>query len=143
MSTILVVEDDGDINALVARILKEAGYAVVSAYSGTEALLQLKNCTPDLILLDVMLPGLSGAEVLSKLREEYSPDIPVIILSARDGLDDKVSLLDNGADDYIVKPFEPQEVLARIRSALRRRGHASERGEQPLRYKNIVLYPDL
>lgn len=143
MSTILVVEDDNNINALLSRILKDAGHEVISAYSGTEALLQYKGSKPDLILLDIMLPGITGADVLKKLRGEYASDVPVIILSAMNGLDDKVSLLDIGADDYIVKPFEPQEVLARIRSALRRRGTVSDRAEQPLTYKNITVLPDL
>ncbi len=140
--TILVVEDDNDINALLKRILTEAGYGVIQAYSGTEALMHFKNGAPDLVLLDLMLPGLTGAEVLSRLRGQLSSDIPVIILSAKDGTGDKVALLDIGADDYIVKPFEPEEVLARIRAALRRRS-PSPQGEGELTYKNITIFPDL
>ena len=83
---ILVVEDDNDINELLKRILMGAGYAVTQAYSGTEAVLLLKNSLPDLVLLDLMLPGLSGGEVLKNLREDLSSSIPVIILSAKDGL---------------------------------------------------------
>ena len=142
MQKILIVEDDNDINSLLRRILTVAGYQVVQAYSGTEALLQYQSVSPDLVLLDLMLPGLSGSQVLGKLRGEMSSDVPVIILSAKDGLSDKVALLDIGADDYIVKPFEPDEVVARIRAALRRRSKVSAAREE-LTYKNIALRPDL
>ena len=142
MQKILIVEDDNDINSLLRRILTGAGYQVVQAYSGTEALLQYQSVSPDLVLLDLMLPGLSGSQVLGKLRGELSSDVPIIILSARDGLSDKVALLDIGADDYIVKPFEPDEVVARIRAALRRRSKVSAAQEE-LTYKNIALRPDL
>ena len=142
MQKILIVEDDNDINSLLRRILTGAGYQVVQAYSGTEALLQYQSASPDLVLLDLMLPGLSGSQVLGKLRGEMSSDVPIIILSAKDGLSDKVALLDIGADDYIVKPFEPDEVVARIRAALRRRSKVSAAQEE-LTYKNIALRPDL
>lgn len=142
MQKILIVEDDNDINSLLRRILTGAGYQVVQAYSGTEALLQYQSVSPDLVLLDLMLPGLSGSQVLGKLRGEMSSDVPIIILSAKDGLSDKVALLDIGADDYIVKPFEPDEVVARIRAALRRRSKVSAAQEE-LTYKNIALRPDL
>ena len=142
MQKILIVEDDNDINSLLRRILTGAGYQVVQAYSGTEALLQYQSVSPDLVLLDLMLPGLSGSQVLGKLRGEMSSDVPIIVLSARDGLSDKVALLDIGADDYIVKPFEPDEVVARIRAALRRRSKVSAAREE-LTYKNIALRPDL
>lgn len=142
MQKILIVEDDNDINSLLRRILTGAGYQVVQAYSGTEALLQYQSVSPDLVLLDLMLPGLSGSQVLGKLRGEMSSDVPIIILSAKDGLSDKVALLNIGADDYIVKPFEPDEVVARIRAALRRRSKVSAAQEE-LTYKNIALRPDL
>ena len=142
MQKILIVEDDNDINSLLRRILTGAGYQVVQAYSGTEALLQYQSASPDLVLLDLMLPGLSGSQVLGKLRGEMSSDVPIIILSAKDGLSDKIALLDIGADDYIVKPFEPDEVVARIRAALRRRSKVSAAREE-LTYKNIALRPDL
>ena len=104
--------------------------------------MQYQSASPDLVLLDLMLPGLSGSQVLGKLRGEMSSDVPIIILSAKDGLSDKVALLDIGADDYIVKPFEPDEVVARIRAALRRRSKVSAAREE-LTYKNIALRPDL
>ena len=142
MQKILIVEGVKEINSLLRRILTGAGYQVVQAYSGTEALLQYQSASPDLVLLDLMLPGLSGSQVLGKLRGEMSSDVPIIILSAKDGLSDKVALLDIGADDYIVKPFEPDEVVARIRAALRRRSKVSAAQEE-LTYKNIALRPDL
>ena len=139
---ILVVEDDNDINDLLRRLLTGAGYKVTSAYSGTEAVRLLEERLPDLVLLDLMLPGLPGTEVLKTLRGPLASDIPVIVLSAKDGTRDKVTLLDVGADDYIVKPFEPEEALARIRAALRRRA-ALPAAEEVLTYKNITLRPDL
>ena len=98
MQKILIVEDDNDINSLLRRILTGAGYQVVQAYSGTEALLQYQSVSPDLVLLDLMLPGLSGSQVLGKLRGEMSSDVPIIILSGKDGLGDKVALLEIGAE---------------------------------------------
>ena len=138
---ILVAEDDGDINQLIVRILHGAGYEAASAYSGTEALLMMKSDAPDLLLLDLMMPGMSGEEVLKKLRRDAGRTLPVIVLSAKDELTDKVALLDTGADDYMVKPFEPAELLARVRAALRR--SPATPAESTLAYKNITLHPDI
>lgn len=138
---ILVVEDEADINRLLARILQEAGYEVRQAFSGTEARLLLEKEEPDLILLDLMLPGLSGEELLREIREQRHFEAPVLILSAKNSLGDKVSLLKGGADDYITKPFEPEEVTARVQAALRR----SQKGISPggfLNYKKLRLYPE-
>ena len=117
---ILIAEDDADINNLLAKILRTEHFKPIQAFSGTEAKLLFMHNTPDLILLDLMLPGLSGEELLSELRENLSSDVPVIILSAKIALADKVSLLKMGADDYITKPFTPMELLARVNSHLRR-----------------------
>lgn len=106
---IFVIDDDVYIGDMLEEALRKAGYEVFRAYSGTEALLLLEKETPDLVLLDLMLPGLSGEEVLSKIRE-----IPVIVVSAKSGLEDKVNLLMDGACDYLTKPFEIRELLARI-----------------------------
>lgn len=119
---ILVIEDEPDINRLLAKILNNADYHVTSAYSGTEAKLLLEKESPDLILLDLMLPGISGEELLNMLRKEKHSNIPVIVISAKNSLDNKVTLLKDGADDYITKPFEPEEVLARVQALLRRSG---------------------
>lgn len=96
---------------------------------------------PDLILLDLMLPGLSGEELLQKIRTELNCDIPVLILSAKGDRRNKVNLLKTGADDYIEKPFEPDEVIARIQAALRR-GGTTTGGQKALRYKEVKLYPE-
>ena len=117
---ILIVEDDTDINNLLYTALQKAGYETVQAFSGTEArmLFQMDKAGFSLILLDLMLPGISGEEVLAQIRKQGNT--PVIVLTAKDGLDEKIGLLTSGADDYITKPFDMEEVLARIESNLRR-----------------------
>ena len=117
---ILIAEDDADINNLLAKILRTEHFKPIQAFSGTEAKLLFMHNTPDLILLDLMLPGLSGEELLSELRENLSSDVPVIILSAKIALADKVSLLKMGADDYITKPFSPSEMVARVKAHMAR-----------------------
>ena len=115
MKTIAVIDDDIHIGNLVEEVLNKEGYQVIRAYSGTEAVMLLSQNTPDLVLLDLMLPGLSGEEVLPHIK-----DIPVIVVSAKVDVQDKVSLLMNGAADYITKPFDMSELLARIAVQLRR-----------------------
>ena len=114
MKKIAVIEDDEHIGNILQEALNQEGYHVIRAYSGTEALLQLSVQRPDLVLLDLMLPGLSGEEVLPKMK-----GIPVIVVSAKTGIDERVKLLLDGAADYITKPFEIKEVLARIAVQLR------------------------
>ena len=114
MKTVLIVEDDPAISDLIAEVLTTGGIQPIRAYSGSEALLVLQRRHPDLILLDLMLPGISGEAVLERV-----PDIPVIIVSARGEIDDKVDLLRSGAADYITKPFDTRELLARIEVQLR------------------------
>ena len=120
MKTIAVIDDDIHIGNMLEEILKREGYGTLRAYSGTEALLLLNRERPDLILLDLMLPGLSGDEVLKKI-----PGIPVIVLSAKAGIQDKVELLLGGAADYMTKPFDTRELLARISVQLRNAAVAS------------------
>lgn len=115
MKKILIIDDDIHINDMLEKVLVQEKYMVSHAYSGTEALLFLQNNTPDLILLDLMLPGLSGEEILPKISS-----IPVIVMSAKVDVKDKVTLLLNGAVDYITKPFEIDELLARIIVQLRK-----------------------
>lgn len=129
---IFIIDDDVYIGDMLEEVLGKAGYNVSRAYSGTEALLFLEKETPDLILLDLMLPGLSGEEILSKIRE-----IPVIVVSAKAGLDDKVRLLMDGACDYLTKPFEIRELLARIAVQLRKTKESGNR--EQLRVGNLVL----
>ena len=109
MKTILVVDDDVYIGDMLEEALRKEGYDVSRAYSGSEALLRLPGGRPDLVLLDLMLSGLNGEEVLQAVR-----DIPVIVVSARAEMEDKVSLLMGGAADYVTKPFDMPELLARI-----------------------------
>lgn len=115
MKTILVVDDDVHIGNMLEEVLVREGYRVLRAYSGTEALMVISQTTPDLVLLDLMLPGLSGEQLLPRLRE-----LPVIVVSAKVDVEDKVSLLLGGALDYVTKPFHTKELLARIEVALRR-----------------------
>lgn len=105
---ILVAEDDPDINRLIGKILKNAGYEVISAFSGTEAAMCLEMKAFDLLLLDLMMPGMDGERLLTELREKKGMNTPVLILSAKAALADKVRLLTGGADDYMTKPFEPE-----------------------------------
>ncbi len=114
MQTILIIDDDAAIGSLEQEVLERAGYAVLRTYSGTEALLLLKDSRPDLVLLDLMLPGLSGEEVLPQLQ-----GISVIVVSAKTAVQDKVGLLLGGAADYITKPFDTKELLARVSVRLR------------------------
>lgn len=115
MKTIAIIDDDVHIGDALAEILENEGYAVTRAYSGTEALYLLSQSKPDLILLDLMLPGLSGEEVLPHIK-----NIPVIVLSAKVDVQDKVNLLLGGAVDYVTKPFSTEELLARITVQLRK-----------------------
>lgn len=119
MKTIAIVDDDVYIGDMLAELLQKQGYGVLRAYSGTEALYLLERQTPDLVLLDLMLPGLSGQEVLPRLQ-----GVPVIVVSARADIQDKVGLLLGGAADYITKPFDMRELLARVEVQLRRQGAA-------------------
>lgn len=132
MSHILIIDDDIHINEMLEEVLIQEGYQVSHAYSGTEALLFLANEKPDLILLDLMLPGLTGEEVLPQIEK-----IPVIVMSAKIEVKDKVALLLNGAEDYITKPFEIEELLARIVVQLRKstRPDSSEK----LMYREITV----
>jgi len=115
---ILVVEDDPDINKLLCRILEGAGYACRPAFSGSEAALWAGQYEYDLVLLDLMLPGLTGEEFIAEMRQKKT--MPIIVLSAKAGLEDRVNVLRLGADDFIPKPFDNAEVLARVEAQLRR-----------------------
>lgn len=114
MKTIAIIDDDPPISNMLAELLQKAGYAVLQAYSGTEALYLLSQHRPDLVLLDLMLPGRSGEEILPEMA-----GIPVIVLSAKVDTQDKVRLLLGGATDYMTKPFDTKELLARITVQLR------------------------
>lgn len=132
MKTIAVIDDDIHINDMLTELLTRENYRVLRAWSGTEALLLLRGEAPDLILLDLMLPGMNGEELLPRLR-----GIPVIVLSARGTVEDKVELLLGGAMDYVTKPFDTQELLARIQVQLRGREEA-----KLLCYGALILHPE-
>lgn len=132
MSHILIIDDDIHINEMLEEVLIQEGYQVSHAYSGTEALLFLANEKPDLILLDLMLPGLTGEEVLPQIEK-----IPVIVMSAKVEVKDKVALLLNGTEDYITKPFEIEELLARIVVQLRKSTRLDS--SEKLMYREITV----
>ena len=135
MANILIIDDDIHINRMLTEALTAEGYRVSSAYSGTEALMALAAVKPDLVLLDLMLPGLTGEELLPQIRE-----IPVIVVSAKADVADKVGLLMGGAADYITKPFELRELIARI--AVQLRGNPGKSGGNVLRFREITLHED-
>jgi len=117
---ILVVEDEKDLNNIITKHLKKNNFSVDSVFNGEEALEYLEYGTYDLIILDIMLPKLNGYEVIKKLRENKN-ETAVLMLTARDSIDDKIKGLDLGADDYLIKPFDFGELLARIRALVRRK----------------------
>ncbi|MCL4304046.1 MAG: response regulator transcription factor [Anaerolineae bacterium] len=119
MTTILVADDDQKLLKMVRRTLIYEGFQVVTAENGREALAKLEVEAPDLVVLDWMMPELDGLELLHRLRG-VGDEVPVLILTARDAVEDRVQGLDRGADDYLVKPFAPSELLARLRALLRR-----------------------
>ena len=133
MSRILVIDDDVHIGNILEELLTREGHTVLRAYSGTEAVLSLEAARPDLVLLDLMLPGLTGDQVLPKIQ-----GIPVIVLSARADVDSKVSLLLSGAADYVTKPFDSRELMARVSAALRKTAPAQD---APLAWGAIRLDP--
>ncbi|MCM1268058.1 MAG: response regulator transcription factor [Bacteroidales bacterium] len=140
---ILIVEDDNEINQMLRTLLQKNDYKTQSAYSGTEALLYLEKQTPQAVILDLMLPGMTGEELLQKIKER-DPALPVIVASAREDVQTRVELLRAGADDYIVKPFDTEELLARLEVALRKSGreNGGDRQSGTLVFKDIVIEPD-
>lgn len=135
MKQILIIDDDIHIGNMMEEVLSKENYLVSRAYSGTEAVLFLSRQKPDLILLDLMLPGLSGEEVLEKIE-----NIPVIVVSAKLDVDDKVNMLLGGAVDYITKPFDTKELLARISVQLRKK---ASQAETHLSFDDIILDTDM
>lgn len=133
---VLVVEDDSEIADVLRRTLRQEGHEVVTATDGEEALEAASSFVPDLVILDLGLPKVDGVEVLKRLRAQG--DVPILILTARAELEDRVAGLDTGADDYLVKPFERQELLARMRALMRRR---PPRGSAALVLGDLRLNP--
>ena len=144
MSTrVLVVEDDPDIADLVARYLEKAGYTATRVSSGRDALDAVRAKAPDLIVLDVMLPHVDGLEVCRLLRaNDHTASIPIIMLTARAEESERIVGLEMGADDYLAKPFSPNELVARVRALLRRAQRADAPSGRPLSLGAIVVDPD-
>ena len=139
MFNLLVVEDDVLLSDMIKKLLSQNNYEVVSAYSGSEALLIIEKKHFDLILLDLMLPGLPGETVLGEIRKKA--DTPVIGISAKTDIDSRINLIKNGADDYLVKPFDNAELLVRIEVVLRRY-QKSKMCDTVLRFKDLTLNTD-
>ncbi len=137
MATVLVVDDDRKITDMLRRTLTYDGYSVVTASDGHEALSQAQSQRPDVVVLDWLMPGLDGIEVAKRLRATDSA--PILMLTARDAVGDRVKGLDSGADDYLVKPFAPAELLARVRALLRRSDIGDN--ESPLCFADLYLNP--
>lgn len=147
---ILIVEDDNDINKMLDELLSLNGYRTVQAFSGMEALLHVKQGPPAAVILDLMLPGMTGEAVLAQIKAE-SRETAVIVASAKEDVDTRILLLRAGADDYMIKPFDTGELLARLEAVLRRSGRqpaadgANARqdcGKRTLHYKDITMYPE-
>ena len=140
--TILVVEDEPSIAEVVSLYLRRAGYQVQSVPNGQEAQRILEKHVPDLVVLDLMLPGVDGYTLTRWLRDRS--DVPIIMLTARREEMDRIAGLEMGADDYIVKPFSPQELVSRVRAVLRRAGgDKAIEGERPLIFENLSIDPRL
>jgi DNA-binding response OmpR family regulator len=137
MNKILVVEDDMKTANLIRLYLQQAGYDVTVAFDGAAGLSAARQKLPDLVVLDLMLPTMDGMEVCRALRMETG--IPIIMLTARSTEDDVLRGLDSGADDYIAKPFSPREVVARVRTVLRRVGKATDSTKKDLRFGDLVI----
>jgi DNA-binding response OmpR family regulator len=135
MASILIVDDEPKILRLVADYLEAAGFSVISARTGDEALMRVRTAGPDLVVLDLGLPGLDGLDVTRAIRR--NGELPIIILTARDDETDRVIGLELGADDYVTKPFSPRELVARVRAVLRR--HAGRGESETLRAGDLVL----
>lgn len=136
MKTILIIEDEVAISRVLAAYVKKAGYRPVRAANGAEALEQFAGEAPDLVLLDLMLPDADGMDLLSAIRKTSA--CPVIMLTARDGIADRLKGLNSGADDYMIKPFVPDEVVARINAVLRRPPYWNDRGSKRI-YGNLAI----
>jgi two-component system response regulator MprA len=137
MATVLIADDDRKIIDMLRRTLAYEGYHVVTAADGREALAQAQAHRPDVVVLDWLMPGLDGITVAKRIREADS--IPILMLTARDAVEDRVEGLDSGADDYLVKPFAPAELLARLRALLRRSETAGT--DKPASYADLYLDP--
>lgn len=136
-SVVLIVEDDNDINNMLRDLLASSGYKVSSAFSGTEALLCLEKTHYDLVLLDLMLPGMCGEKVLEHICCDFH--VPTIIVSSKDNKNERLECMRNGAEDYITKPFDNDELLVRMEVIIRRYQNGSDNSGESLKYKELTL----
>ena len=139
--TILVVDDEPNILEVVGLYLSQEGYRVVSAVDGAAALDAAHRQRPDLVILDLMLPGMGGLEVCRALKADASPHLPIIMLTARGSETDRVVGLELGADDYVVKPFSPRELVARVKAVLRRTAAPTPNGAKALVFDGLRIEP--
>ncbi len=137
---ILIVEDDNHINHMLNELLAAHGYDTIQAFSGTEALLYIQKQPPAAVILDLMLPGMTGEELLAKMKTDY-PQVAVLVASAKEAVSTKISLLRAGADDFITKPFDTEELLARLEAVLRRSKPQTDT-DVAICYKDLTMYPD-
>lgn len=142
MDEILVVDDEPSVVEVVSLYLKREGYAVRTADNGNDALQALREREPTLMVLDLMLPGVGGLEIMRRLRGELRLDTPVIMLTARGQEIDRVFGLELGADDYMTKPFSPVELVARIKAVLRRSRQTTQLNQKPIRYGTLIIDPN-
>jgi len=138
--SILIVEDERKTASILSLYLQKEGFDTVEAYNGIDALSLFKKQRPIFILLDLMIPRLDGIEVCKKIRQES--DVPIMMITARVEEVDKLIGLSIGADDYVVKPFSPREVVARVKAILRRAGHRQEVSTKTLSFQGLILYPE-
>ena len=133
---VLVIDDDEAITTALRRALSFSGYLVDAANDGDEGLRRVRDARPDLVILDILMPGIDGFEVCRRIRQ--ADEVPILMLTARDDVADRVRGLDSGADDYLIKPFAPDELLARVR-ALLRRGERHAGGTETLRFADVAV----
>lgn len=140
---ILIVDDEASVVEVVGLYLRREGYAVRTARDGRQALQAIKEKLPALMVLDLMLPKIDGIEIMTRLREDQRSDVPVIMLTARGQETDRIYGLELGADDYVVKPFSPAELVARVKAVLRRSkgGMVGQQGERPVEYEDLLIDP--
>ena len=138
MKTILVIEDEPDIRAIITSLLESEGFEVITASTGAEAMIAIEDEDPHLVLVDILLPDISGLEICRRLRAQKDRWLPIVILSALQDTTDKVLGLDCGADDYITKPFDCEEFIARIRARLRCVGEITQQ-EQTLKVGDLTV----
>jgi DNA-binding response OmpR family regulator len=140
---ILVVDDEASVVEVVSLYLKREGFSVRSARDGRQALAAIRDKMPALLILDLMLPKVDGIEIMHRLKDEQVTDVPVIMLTARGQETDRIYGLELGADDYVVKPFSPAELVARVKAVLRRSGSGagSQSGERRLEFEDLIIDP--